>query len=209
MTLGPVKGRIDSGMRPHAESGITITEVLVAVVIAFFLVYLALPRGGCAPVSGQKTQTLSNAKQLYLATQQMALDGEAEGKTNLGWPGDTGGTFSSWVHQLLAGPYLTTNDFRKLMSAPGMIPPAGEILTKEQCALLAYAVSSNSSPETVFLTTANFTNTPAGGLPPEKSAKPYGDKGFVIFRRGGDGAILQPRQAGQTNIIGGSAPLLR
>lgn len=197
-------------MNDRSHSGITITEVLVITVIGLvFLFYLARPAVITGLSSGQMTQTLSNAKQLHLATQQMALDGEAEGKTNLGWPGDTGGTYSNWVHQLLAGPYLTTNDFRKLMSAPGVIPPAGIIPTKEQCALLAYAVRSNSSPETVFLTTANFTNTPSGGLPPLKNSKPYGDKGFVVFRKGGDGAILRPRQAGQTNLIGGYAPLLQ
>jgi hypothetical protein len=50
----------------------------------------------------------------------------------------------------------------------------------------------------VFLTTANWTN----GQPLGQDAKPYGNKGFVVFRKGGDGAILLPKQYNSTNVIG-------
>jgi type II secretory pathway pseudopilin PulG len=183
----------------------------VAIALVTILIYLAVPRISFRPPGCKMVQVLSNAKQLYLATQQMALDGQMTGETNLGWPGDIGGTFTNWAHQLVAGSYLTTNDFLKLMSAPGVVPPPGRMPEMKECALLVYAVSTNSPGNTVFLTSANFTNSPSGGMPPAKKAKPYGDKGFVVFRVGGDGAVLQPRQTGAayTNIIGGYAPLCR
>ena len=34
------------------------------------------------------------------------------------------------------------------------------------------------------------------------AGKPYGDKGFLVFRKAGDGAILLPKQFNNTNIIG-------
>lgn len=151
------------------------------------------------------TQTLSNTKQLYLATQQMALDGEAEKNTNIGWPGDIGGGFSNWTAQLLKGNYLSRTDLCKLLSAPGIIISTNDPFTNNQTALLLYAVRTNSPATAVFLSSANFTNTPTGGtLDPD--AKPYGKKGFVVFRKAGDGSILQSRQVGMTNIIGSYVP---
>ena len=117
-------------------------------------------------------------------------------------------TFSNWT-KLLVPDYLTTNDLCKLLSAAGKVVPLGTVPTIQDTAVRVYDVSKNSDSHTVFLTTANFTNTPAGGLPLESSAKPYGNKGFVVFRQGGDGAILLPKQTGDTNIIGTYAPLLR
>ncbi len=151
---------------------------------------------------------LSNLKQLHLATQQMALDGISSGSKDLGWPGDTGGTFTNWVHRLVPD-YLSTNDFAKAMSGPGLIQRLGEIPQQKNCAALVYAVREESPGETVFLTSANFTNTPTGGAPPQPATKPYGEKLFVVFRKAGDGAILQSKQVGQTNLIGSYVPLLR
>jgi hypothetical protein len=164
---------------------------------------------GHAPVKGQMIQTLSNMKQLHLATQSAALDGVTTDDKSLGWPGDTGGTFTNWTAQLVPS-YLGPNDFCKLLSAPGVIVRPGKIPTSmSQGAVLVYAVSSNSLPETVFLTSANFTNGPNGGSPLGEKAKPYGNKGFVVFRKGGDGRILLKHQTAETNLIGSYAPLLK
>lgn len=96
------------------------------------------------------------------------------------------------------------------MSAPGKIQPPvpDKMPARENCALLAYAVRSNSPGTAVFLTSANFTNTPTEGLPLDRNAKPYGDDFFVVFRKEGDGAVLRRRQVGRTNIIGTFVPLL-
>lgn len=190
-------------------TGLTYTEMLVAIGLVAILAYLFLPRSACRPDHCNVIQGINNAKQLHLATQQMVLDGVTTGNSNLNWPGDTGGTFTNWSHQLVSNGYLRTNDFLKLMSAPGVVPPAGKMPKMEECALLLYAVSTDSVDSTVFTTSANFTNTPTGGSPPGKRSKPYGDKGFVIFRKAGDGAILRARDAGKTNVIGKYAPLCR
>ena len=199
-------------MKPPGEKALTVTELLVALavigilafaVFIFFLPQLVVP----SLTKGQMTQTLSNMKQLHLATQQMALDGIAEGNTNLGWPGDTGGSFSNWARLLVQSNYLSMRDLNKLLSAPGIVVPPEKILIANTTAVRVYAAKEKDPGEVVFLTSANFTNTPDGGLPPLTNAKPYGNKGFVVFRKAGDGAILQARQAGNTNLIGNFVPL--
>ena len=195
-------------MNSRNHAGISLVEILVVLVLVIVLISLMRPSIGNGLSKGGMTQTLSNMKQLHLATQQMALDGVTTGDTNLGWPGDTGGTFYNWMTPLLGGGYLTTNDVYKLLSAPGIIVGPKTPLTATNTALLIYAVSTNLPGSAVFLSTANFTNNSTGGIF-NPSAKPYGKKGFAVFRQGGDGAILQPRHAGQTNVIGSFAPLCR
>lgn len=200
-------------MNFHRTNALTLTEILICLVVVGVMVLLAWPNltthNGMG--RGQMTQTLSNMKQLHLATMQMALDGETTGDKTLGWPGDTGGTFSNWATQLITNGYLTTNDFCTLLSAPGIAVKRGKIPTMAEGAILVYAVSTNSSEDSVFLTTANFTNSPTGGLPLEKKAKPFGDKGSVVFRKRGKsgGAILLNKHVGQTNMIGSFVPLLK
>lgn len=196
-------------MLPRPNSGgFTFIELIVVVAIVAVLVSLAMPStSGSGLGRGQMTQTLSNMKQLHLATAQMALDRATTGDTNVGWPGDIGSTFSNWTTALVTEGYMSTNDLRKMLSAPGVVVRPEKIPTENTTALRVYAVREASHSNTVFLTSANFTNTPTGGNPPSSSAKPYGSKGFAVFRRGGDGSILQSRQAGQTNIIGDFAPM--
>ena len=156
----------------------------------------------------QMSSTISNMRQLHLATQQRVLDGETTKDPNLDWPGDTGGTFSNWTG-LLVPTYLSTNDLCKLLSEPEKAVPPGKIPAMFDPAVRVDAVSKNSDGNTVFLTSANFPNTPTGGDALKASAKPYGNKGFVVFRKAGDSAILLPEQTGKTNLIGTYAPLLR
>lgn len=197
-------------MTSRNHAAFTLVEFIVVLVVIFILVALIIPSPMDGTMAkGQQTQTLSNMKQLHLATQQMALDGVTADDTNIGWPGDIGGTFTNWTAQLLKGGYLSTNDLYKLFSAPGIIvKPETTTLSATNTALLVYAVSTNRPATDVFLSTANFTNTPTGGVL-NTNAKPYPGKGFVVFRIAGDGAILQPRQAGMTNLIGTYAPLCR
>ena len=57
----------------------TLIELLVVISIIGILAALALPALFGALVKGQMTQTLSNMRQLHLATQTMALDGLTTG----------------------------------------------------------------------------------------------------------------------------------
>ena len=191
-----------------SSTAFTLIELLVVISIIGILVALALPAITGALVKGQMTQSLSNMKQLHLATQTMALDGLTTGDTNLAWPGDLGGSWSAWATNLVGGSYLTTNDFAKLLSAAGKITPSGAIPSANTNAILAYSIAENSEGSTVFLTTANYDYS---GAPTALNAsnKPYGNKGFVIFHKAGDGAIFLPKQFNATNLIGVSAPKLQ
>lgn len=189
--------------------GFTWIETLVASCIAIVLAVFAWKALRNALIKGcGSSQVFSNMKQLHLATQSMALDGTSENPTNACWPGDTGGTFSNWAAMIVPA-YLGTNDFCKLLSLAGRITPPGQVPTENTNAILIYQVRKEHDGSFTFLTTANFTNTPSGGLPPLGDAKPYGNKGFAIFRKGGDGALLQARQAGKTNLVGSFAPLCK
>jgi len=180
-------------------SAFTLIELLVVISIIGILAALSLPAIAGAMTKGQMTQTLNNFKQLHLATTQMALDGTTTGDTNLVWPGDQASpAWNNWATNLVPS-YLSTNDFNRLLSAPSVIRGATTAPTTKATAIIVWTVSENSSGDTVFLSTANWTN---GTTTLSQSSKPYGNKGFVLFHKGGDGAILLPAQAGQTNITG-------
>jgi prepilin-type N-terminal cleavage/methylation domain-containing protein len=200
-------------MKKLRSLAFTLIELLVVISIIGILVTLVLPGVTGAIARAQMTQSLSNMKQLHLVSQQMALDATTTGDTNVGWPGDLPTkTWAYWSEQITGG-YMSTNDFMKMVSAPGITaPPGGNPGTlspgqKNGRALLLYPVSETNDTSFVLFSTANFTNTAGGGSRPDKAALPFGEKGFVVFRKGGDGAILQARQTGTTftNIIGGSA----
>lgn len=155
-----------------------------------------------------KEGMLGRMRQLHLATLSMALDGTTTGDTNLAWPGTHDGTFSTWARNIVPA-YLSTNDFCYLLSGQRAAGEPVALPTKNTNSILVYGVTDEQDGSYVFLTSANFTNTPTGGGPLRPDATPYGNKGFVVFRKAGDGAYLRPDQTGQTNVIGLYAPLLR
>jgi prepilin-type N-terminal cleavage/methylation domain-containing protein len=172
----------------------TLIELLVVISIIAILASLALPAITGALSRGQITQAMSNARQIFIANTQMALDAVTTADTNLGWPGDIGGTntsWSSWATALVPA-YMTTNDFSKMLSAPGLVRGTNSAITQASpSALTVYAVTDASTMESTFITTANYTN----GQALSSVAKPFGDKGFVVFRKGGDGAVYLQAQA--------------
>jgi len=189
----------------------TLIELLVVISIIAILASLAIPAVTSALVRGQMTQTLSNMRELHKVAYSMSLDAGTTGDTNLGWPGDLPQkTWAGWVTNAVPG-YLKTNDMAKMLSAQGITVPATADLptltpgTKTSGrAVILYQVSETNSSTAVLFSTANFTNSAQGGTPLSSDALPYGDKGYIVFRKGGDGAVLQSRQVGSTftNIIG-------
>ena len=138
----------------------TLIELLVVISIIGILAALALPALFGALAKGQMTQTLSNMKQLHLATQQMALDGTTTGDATLAWPGDlANASWAGWATNLVPS-YLSTNDFNKLLNAPGVTRPARHRHPQDKTIKLmnVYAVAENNPGDTIFLATANWTN---------------------------------------------------
>lgn len=196
-------------MNLRNQPGLTLIETLVATGIAVVLLSIAITGIPAATSKTQMLQCLSNMKQLHLATLSMALDSATTGNTNVGWPGDTGGTFSYWSVSLVKNGYLRQDDLCKLLSGPGKLVPTNSVPLVNTNAILVYAVREDSPNETTFLTSGNFTNTPTGGLPLSGDAKPFGNKGFYIFKKYGDGALLSPGAIGKTNQVGLFVPLCR
>lgn len=194
----------------------TLIELLVVISIIAILAALALPAITGALARGQMTQMLSNMKQLHLVAQQMALDSSTTGDTNVGWPGDLPNkTWAGWITNAVPA-YMKTNDMAKLLSAPGITVPATANLSSLTAgtaqngrAVILYAVSETNAGNAVLFSSSNFTNSQSGGGALTSSGLPFGDKGYVVFRKGGDGAVLQARQVGSTftNIIGEFAPV--
>jgi prepilin-type N-terminal cleavage/methylation domain-containing protein len=186
----------------------TLIELLVVISIIAILASLALPAITGALARGQMSQTLSNAKQLHLVAQQIALDGQTAGDTNLAWPGDLPSATRNWAGWagIVTNGYMTASDLAKMCSAPSVTATSNTVVSSTagvNRAIILYGVSDTNDSAAILFTSSNFTNiaTPAA---PVAAAKPYGTKGFVVFRKGGDGSVLQNNQATNTNFVGGS-----
>jgi len=197
-----------SRRRFASHAGLTWIECLVILGVLAALLSMLSRYCGPTPKGVQMMRMVSNMKQLHLATQSLALDGMTAEKPFPGWPGDRGGTFSNWAASL-APDYLSPNDLRTSLSALERTVTRRDPLITNSTAVLVYAAKEESPGDVVFLSSANFTNTPEGGLLLLTNAVPFGTNGFVVFRKGGDSAVLKAKQVGQTNVIGAFAPLCR
>jgi len=178
----------------------TLIELLVVISIIAILASLALPAITGALTRGQASQTMSNARQLYVATFNMAADGQTTGDTNLAWPGDAASpSWSTWADGLTTGGYLSTNDFNKMLNAQGVSRPANTApATQDPTALSVFAVKDSSPMQAIFVCSKNFV-TPGTAL--VSTALPFGAKAFVVMRRGGDGLVYQGAQATNTSLF--------
>ena len=188
-----------------SRAAFTLIELLVVISIIAILASLAIPAVTGALTRGQLTSSLNNARQLQIATQTMAMDSFTSGE-GPGWPGDNDDAWGAYCQNLVDGKYLTESDVRKIVSAPGVQVPAGTF-PPSKSGLQVYAVKENDPGDSVFASTFNWTGFQE--LSPD--AVPYGDKGFVIFRKAGDGNVYQSRQAtsqsiGNEQLAAGIAP---
>ena len=75
-------------MNKKRPSAFTLIELLVVIAIIAVLASFAVPAITSALTKGQLVGTVNNARQYYLASYQMALDGNTNADTNYQWPGD-------------------------------------------------------------------------------------------------------------------------
>src|SRR3977135_4349942 len=108
-------------MKTRSQSAFTLIEMLVVISIIAVLAAFAVPALTSALTKGQMTGTLNNGRQLYLAGQQMALDGAANSDPSLVWPGDDAAinNVPAYTHRLYQNDYLKPGDLQKLLTAPG------------------------------------------------------------------------------------------
>jgi prepilin-type N-terminal cleavage/methylation domain-containing protein len=195
-------------MRRNKPSAFTLIELLVVIAIIAVLASFAVPAITSALTKGQLVGTVNNARQFFLAGYQMALDGNTNSDVNYNWPGDYNTPaitkLSDYCTKLVANQYLKTGDLAKLLSGPGAIvgatggvtdPTTGVtsavVLTGTTPGLKVYELRDGDSANTIFAVSNNYTYNTA--LTPTVS--PYGDKGFVVIRKGGDCLSLRKNNA--------------
>jgi len=200
-----------------SSSAFTLIELLVVIAIIAILAALAVPALTSALSKAQQTGTMNNARQLYLAQFQMSNDGSATGDATSAWPGDLTtppATLIDYLNVLCGKGYLKGGDAIKLFSAPGAGFTATVTTTNGidvlsapggVAALKVWAVQDADAATQVFCTTKNYVYDTAildGSVP-------YGTKGFVTVRKGGDAAVFRVGQATAggwgAGTIGGTA----
>src|SRR5206468_3397131 len=185
------------------SSAFTLIELLVVIAIIAILAALAVPALTSALAKAQMSGTMNNDRQFYLAQFQMSNDGAATGDSTSGWPGDIApASFLAYCNVLLAKGYLKGADILKLCSAPGAalggtVTPATsttpEVLSalSGRSALKFYKVTDANPSNTIFGVSHNYVYNTALS----NGVTPYGTKGFVVVRKGGDAIVLKEGQA--------------
>src|SRR5581483_2218309 len=183
-------------------SAFTLIELLVVIAIIAILAALAVPALTSALAKAQMTGTMNNERQLYLAQFQMANDGAATGDASLGYPGDLvppPPTLQAYMNVLVGKGYLKGGDVTKLLSAPSASltltvdpgPPEQVAFTGGASAIKVHPIKDSDTANTIFCTSKNYVYDTA--IAP--GSAPYGTKGFIVMRKGGDGAVFKEGQA--------------
>jgi prepilin-type N-terminal cleavage/methylation domain-containing protein len=184
------------------SSAFTLIELLVVIAIIAILAALAVPALTSALAKAQMTGTMNNERQLYLAQFQMSNDGTATGDASLAYPGDlvpAPATLEAYINVLVGKGYLKGGDVTKILSAPSASitltvnagPPESVTFTGGASAIKVHPLKDSDSANTVFCSSKNYvynTAIVAGSVP-------YGKKGFIVMRKGGDGAVFKDGQA--------------
>jgi prepilin-type N-terminal cleavage/methylation domain-containing protein len=200
-------------MRKNKPSAFTLIELLVVIAIIAVLASFAVPAITSALTKGQLVGTVNNARQYYLAGYQMALDGNTNADINYNWPGDYNpavATLSAYSSKLVTNQYLKTGDLAKLLSGPGAIVGATSTTDSSGTTtvtltgtpgLKVYEIRDGDSANTIFAVSANYTYNTALTT----TVSPFGDKGFVVIRKGGDCLSLRKNNALAANYANPSA----
>ena len=201
-------------MKRKTSSAFTLIELLVVIAIIAVLASFAVPAITSALTKGQLVGTVNNARQYYLAGYQMALDGNTNADVNYQWPGDysTPAITSLEVYssKLVTNQYLKTGDLAKLLSGPGATvgatstTDASGVVTVTLTGtpgLKVYELKDGDSANTIFAVSNNYTYNTALTA----TTSPFGDKGFVVIRKGGDCLSLRKNNALAANYPNPSA----
>jgi prepilin-type N-terminal cleavage/methylation domain-containing protein len=191
-------------------SGFTLIELLVVIAIIAILAALAVPALTSALSKAQQTGTMNNARQLYLAQFQMSNDGAATGDATSAWPGDlptVPQTTTDYLNVLCAKGYLRGADAIKLMNAPGAqytaaVHTTGGVDSLDTAAgtsaLKVWLVGDAAPATAIFCTSRNYVYD----SPLTATSVPYGTKGFITIKKGGDASIYRVGQAEVTGWQG-------
>lgn len=198
----------------RSPKGFTLIELLVVISIIAVLASLAIPAGMNVMVKGNLMQAVANSRQVHMATMSMVTDGVSTSDSMLQWPGDLYDTtdadakvnnLAEFVQRLVKYEYLKAGDL-KVFTASGIMPykgsadaTSGQLSTPfndSNSAFKLYWVRDNDPANTLFLATKNYTYNQELNA----TAKPFGDKGFVVIRKGGDAASYKKQQATGNNV---------
>lgn len=213
-------------MSKKTISAFTLVEMLVVISIIAVIAALAFPAISGALVRSQMTQAVSNARQVYLATFSMVNDGSTTGDARYGWPGDLAvstdsavviTTVPDFVQRLVDHDYLKSGDL-KVFATSGITPWNGKYTAPadatskgsfspvfdgtKNCAFKIYKVTDKDAGNAIFIATKNFTYSGTPTTAVSATTSPFGDKGFVIFHKGGDGAAFKKQQATNKSLLG-------
>jgi len=179
------------------KKAFTLIELLVVISVIGILAALSFPALNSAIKRGQMTKTLSNQRQIQLATQTMTLEYATQSSGSY-WTYKDGVvmTLTEFTDELIVGQYLTQRDATILFSAPE-VPATIPASSEDSIAYKIFAVNNNTPNSTPFLITKNWEN---GQL--SKEAVPYGNFGFVYTKKDGSSAIGTATQAGNEDILG-------
>jgi prepilin-type N-terminal cleavage/methylation domain-containing protein len=218
MKINKTSSVLNLSKQRERVSAFTLIELLVVIAIIAILAALAVPALTSALSKAQMTGTMNNAHQLYLAQFSMSNDATATGATNMGWPGDmitsttlAAGDYNGYLNILLRNGYLKAGDVTKLMNSPGgnfnptinwgNSPPDLTDLGTGDAGIKVYAVSDADSVNCIFAASHNYVYNTAL-VPPNPGTGdgiPYGQKGFIVVKKGGDAAVFRAGQAVVTN----------
>jgi prepilin-type N-terminal cleavage/methylation domain-containing protein len=184
-------------------SAFTLIELLVVIAIIAILAALAVPALTSALAKAQMTGTMNNARQLYLAQFQMSNDGAATNDPTSAWPGDLNPvptTIAEYLNVLCGKGYLKGGDAVKLLNAPGAsytatVTSVGGVDSISNGggtpALKVWPVQDANPATTIFAESHNYNyDNPLVG-----TDSPYGTRGFITIKKGGDAAIYRQGQA--------------
>ncbi|HEY8966705.1 MAG TPA: type II secretion system protein, partial [Candidatus Methylacidiphilales bacterium] len=178
----------------------TLVELLFVITIIGIIASLAFPAMGNVMNKANMMKAVANGKQVALAAQASAFDANNTGTVNYGWPADVG-TFANahnYFILLATNDYLKTTDL-KILSVPGIPAFPGQNAAELSARFVAFGlgnVGENDDGSSIFLYTKNWKPTRTSGQPLSPNDKPFGDKGFVVIHKGGDGVSLTKKDAG-------------